>query len=396
MESTAVHDVSTPTITTTTTNQSPVPRNATCSEITTTKYVTTCDKVPETIYVTLATTLTAKETATAFESTERVTATTITNTSTVTVTESASTTTVTEKASTMTVTYQATNQAANPPNPSMAIYSFPVKYAKRAELGSGLRLQWSGNIAIDTGGNTKDTSFVEIAQYMDLDDIWYCLQLDYPTWSTGPPGQADDIGDDGHSPAGILVCMEPLDQPAGDRNNTAKPTDPEVYKYFLGRLEQIGGGLQIGGSSQGGCHRLGCASNTAIWWCSVNNPRSKERTGEKETKRRPPPFGKSHLRKLTTLPDLETPFQPPNYEVTASSLEIMEMGNRVRKTCVEDQKRSGGFQWFADNHPEAAHTRVVLSWANCDDSLFLRPFDMYDSQDLWKAAAQHAGTKVDR
>ncbi|KAK0735319.1 hypothetical protein B0T21DRAFT_411957 [Apiosordaria backusii] len=169
---------------------------------------------------------------------------------------------------------------------------------------------------------------------MDLDHLWYHIYSEnsYTQLNQQTPNPGDAVD------AGTLAC----------KVNMTQPIDTSVLQDYVEILRSLGGTWEI---QPYGCHRLGCRNSTAIWWCNTN----------------PPVNGRGGA------------------ATTAESL--YNMAQRVMDGCVNSGSKDNksepraGYQFFNDNHPHATHTRMVLSYANCDDALHKRPFEYEDQQE---------------
>ncbi|KAK0662477.1 hypothetical protein QBC41DRAFT_307118 [Cercophora samala] len=125
-----------------------------------------------------------------------------------------------------------------------------------------------------------------------------------------------------------------------------KPIHSPVLEEYLEMFGKFNGSWSIPPAQ---CHRLGCRQNTALWWCNHN------------------------------LADGPT--------ATTTTLDLLQLSNILMNNCVKNGGWSGYIDFPKDDQ-HAARTRVIMSYANCDDSPSKSPFD-YEDQALsgWGATA---------
>ncbi|KAK0735320.1 hypothetical protein B0T21DRAFT_348828 [Apiosordaria backusii] len=140
-----------------------------------------------------------------------------------------------------------------------------------------------------------------------------------------------DKGDD--MMAGGHMCLT---------KKTDKSINREVLEEYVEMIGRFNGSWWIKPEA---CHRLGCRQNTGIWWCNDN------------------------------AEDGDT--------ATVGSLDLIQMSFRVLDSCVKNG--FPGWQYFAGDHPRGARTKIVMSYANCDDSPSKRhgPFEYEDQKEPW-------------
>ncbi|KAK0662478.1 hypothetical protein QBC41DRAFT_307119 [Cercophora samala] len=123
------------------------------------------------------------------------------------------------------------------------------------------------------------------------------------------------------------------------KHNMTKSIKREVLVDYLDMMSYMEDDWSI---EPNRCHRLGCRMNTALWWCNDRKER-----------------------------------------VTTTLIDFLRLSNGLLAKCMRDKgPQRSGYQYFPIDHP-AHGTRIVMSYANCDDSPSKSPFSYEDQQLPW-------------
>ncbi|KAK4198902.1 hypothetical protein QBC40DRAFT_349879 [Triangularia verruculosa] len=247
----------------------------------------------------------------------------VTNTITKEASEKTVTVTTTMEQSTITITSTVTKRASSKTITSMETKTVTAS-APSSNTGFYTTIPPKGFRRMDHGDQSR--AWVKLpADYArrpfeDLDTLWWSVNYDKTIKMLGEAELKRSPWEDN-----IKQEDKGNDLDAGEltcKKNMTKRINIEVLREYIEKFSKMGGPWHI---LPYGCHRLGCRLNTGLWWCS--------------------------------------------------------MAHRVLDKCVK--KGQSGYQFFANSHPHAAYTRIVMWYANCDDSPIKRPFDYEDQTEPW-------------
>ncbi|KAK4198900.1 hypothetical protein QBC40DRAFT_349877 [Triangularia verruculosa] len=197
---------------------------------------------------------------------------------------------------------------------------------------SGIHFQWAGRKYIQLNEPLED---LDLMLWQITAPLPTALGSEFLTNLNKYPSVYDDSerSADSSSAADDLVCK--------DKTQT-KPINAEVLEEYLRILGKFNGKWTIDPNQ---CHRLGCRQNTALWWCNSN------------------PDEAHH-----------------GVAATTTTLDLLKKASSLLDHCVRNGGHSGWI-WWPKGDTHAYNTRIVMSYANCDDSPFKSPFDYEDQQE---------------